>query len=141
MMGAAEMMLSRRTLVWLWLVLLGLSAIVSPLGSAAFAQSKPQPQLVVDWLLTATDKPLERVATITLKDPAGQPIAGARIEINVDMPSMPMMHRVPMTVAEPTGEPGSYRARFTLEMAGQWAARIEVKQPLRMVVVKRFEAR
>jgi hypothetical protein len=93
----------------------------------------------IDWSLAKTDKPLEREALITVKDPHGQPVLGARIEVTVDMPSMPMMHKVPMVVAEPAAEPGTYQARFTLEMAGEWVAQIEMKQPQRAKIVKRFK--
>ena len=54
------------------------------------------------------------------------------------MPSMPMMHKVPRAIAAPAGEPGRYKTRFTLEMAGEWAAQIEVKGPMRTKVVKKF---
>jgi hypothetical protein len=95
--------------------------------------------LSVDWTLAPTKNRLEREAVITLKDMQGQPVTNARIEVNVDMPSMPMAHRVPTAIAEPTSEAGRYLARFTLEMAGEWAALIEVKEPLRTKVVKKFK--
>ena len=106
------------------------------LSSPAVAQSAGP--LSVEWTLERTRKPLEREALLTVTNAQGQPVSGARIEVNVDMPSMPMMHKVPKAVAESAGEPGRYKTRFTLEMAGEWAAQIEVKGPVRTKVVKKF---
>lgn len=94
--------------------------------------------LSVEWTLEKTRKPLEREAMLTVTNPQGQPVSGASIEVNVDMPSMPMMHKVPKAIAEPAGQPGRYKTRFTLEMAGEWAAQIEVKGPVRTKVIKKF---
>jgi hypothetical protein len=109
---------------------------VSWLSSPAFAQSAGP--LSVEWTLERTRKPLEREAVLTVTNAQGQPVSGATIEVNVDMPSMPMMHKVPKAIAEPAGEPGRYKTRFTLEMAGEWAAQIEVKGRVRTKVVKKF---
>jgi uncharacterized GH25 family protein len=94
--------------------------------------------LLVEWTLEKTGKPLEREARLTVIDKQGQPVSGASIEVNVDMPSMPMMHKVPKAIAEPAGQPGLYKTRFTLEMAGEWAAQIEVRSPVRTKVIKKF---
>ena len=94
--------------------------------------------LTVEWTLEKTKKPLEREAMLTVTNAQGQPVSGAIIEVNVDMPSMPMMHKVPKAIAEPAGAPGRYKTRFTLEMAGEWAAQIEVKSPGRTKVIKKF---
>lgn len=94
--------------------------------------------LSVEWRLEKTGKPLEREAMLTVTNKQGQPVSGASIEVNVDMPSMPMMHKVPKAIAEPAGQPGLYKTRFTLEMAGEWAAHIEVRSPVRTKVVKKF---
>ena len=107
---------------------------VSLLPAAVLAAGPP----LVEWSLEKTGKRLEREATLTVTDGQGQPLSGAVIEVNVDMPSMPMMHKVPKAVAAPTGEPGRYKVRFTLEMAGEWAAQIEVKGPERIKVIKKF---
>jgi len=120
----------------------GLKLVVA-VGSIAFlppstmlAQSAGL--LSVEWTLEKTGKPLEREAAITVRNQQGQPVSGANVEVNVDMPSMPMMHKVPRAIAAPAGEPGRYKTRFTLEMAGEWAAQIEVKGPMRTKVVKKF---
>ena len=94
--------------------------------------------LSVEWTLEKTRKPLEREAVLTVTNAQGQPVSGASIEVNVDMPSMPMMHKVPKAIAEPAGEPGRYKTRFTLEMAGEWAAQIEVIGPVRTKVIRKF---
>ncbi len=113
-------------IAWLapWLSVPALAQAVAPLS--------------VEWTLEKTAKPLEREAMLTVTDGQGQPVSGASIEVSVDMPSMPMMHKVPKAIAEPAGPPGRYRARFTLEMAGEWAAQIEVKGPVRTKIVKKF---
>lgn len=117
-----------------------LAALISywsaPWLSPALAQAAGP--LSVEWTLEKTRKPLEREATLTVTNAQGQPVSGASIEVNVDMPSMPMMHKVPKTIAEPAGEPGRYKARFTLEMAGEWAAQIEIKGPVRTKVIRKF---
>jgi hypothetical protein len=107
--------------------------------SSAASQTQSTPPFSIDWSLVRTAKPLERHALISVRDSQGQPVVGARIEVSVDMPSMPMMHKVPMVVAEPTAESGSYLARFTLEMPGEWAAQIEMIEPRRAKTVKRFQ--
>lgn len=109
-------------------------------GSPTFSQAVAQvaAPLTVEWTLEKTKKALEREATLTVANAQGQPVSGATIEVNVDMPSMPMMHRVPKVTAEPAGEPGRYKARFTVEMVGEWAAHIEVKGPVSAKVIKKF---
>lgn len=104
--------------------------------SQALAQAAAP--VTVEWTLEKTNKALEREATLAVANGQGQPVSGATIEVNVDMPSMPMMHKVPKVIAEPAGEPGRYKARFTVEMAGAWAAQIEVKGPVRAKVIKKF---
>jgi hypothetical protein len=70
-----------------------------------------------------------------------EPLAGATVRVGADMPSMPMAHNVRPVSATAAEAPGSYRARLTLEMHGDWALRIDVAGPLRDRVVKlmRFE--
>lgn len=116
---------------------IALVSIVSTTWMTAQAIAQSAGPLSVEWTLTKTSKPLEREATITVTQ-QGQPVSGASIEVNVDMPSMPMMHKVPKAIAEPAGEPGRYKTRFTLEMKGEWAAQVEVTKPVRTKVVKKF---
>jgi hypothetical protein len=65
-----------------------------------------------------------------------EPLSGARVSIGADMPSMPMAHNVRPVSAMPAQEPGTYRARVTLEMHGDWALRIDVAGPFRDRIVK-----
>jgi len=109
------------------------------LGACSDAVEQNERASSLDWSLTSTTKPLEREALITAKDAEGRPVVGAHIEVSVDMPSMPMMHNVAKSVAEPTAEPGTYRTRFTLEMAGEWVAQIEMKQPHHIKIVEKFK--
>lgn len=85
-----------------------------------------------------TGKPMERKLSIVLKD-GGKPVVGAHVEVDVDMPSMPMMHHVPKTKAEPGGTPGEYSAIVAVEMPGEWAARIVVDKPRRTTAVHKFQ--
>lgn len=85
--------------------------------------------------------PLERDLHLTLRTQAGEPLRSARVQVTVDMPSMPMMHRLPTVTATPGREPGVYIARVKLEMPGEWAARIDVTQPARLSAVRRFTVR
>jgi len=86
-----------------------------------------------------TGSVLERRFVITLKDAqTGNPIQGAAIDVNLDMPSMPMLHRVPKAKAEATGTPGQYATTVSLEMAGEWAARVVVEKPSRATFIHRF---
>lgn len=116
-----------------------LAVSLAMLLAVSGVQAQQKPPIAVEWRVAATGKPLEREATITLTDAQGKPIENGEIEITVDMPSMPMMHRIPKIVARPTSEQGRYTARFTVEMAGEWAAQIEVIRPQRTRVIKRFK--
>ncbi|MBB4261360.1 FixH family protein [Bradyrhizobium sp. CIR3A] len=96
-------------------------------------------EMLVGWALSKSGMRFEYEALIRLKDSGGTPVNGARIEIDIDMPSMPMMHKIPRVTAVPGQEPGVYHANFKVEMAGAWAARIEVDGSVRASVVKRFK--
>ena len=82
--------------------ILVLAALISfssaPWLSPALAQAAGP--LSVEWTLEKTRKPLEREAVLTVTNAQGQPVSGASIEVNVDMPSMPMMHKVPKAIAK-----------------------------------------
>jgi hypothetical protein len=70
-----------------------------------------------------------------------EPLGGATVRVGADMPSMPMAHNVRPVQATAGPEAGTYRARLTLEMHGDWALRIDVTGPMRDRIVKviRFE--
>jgi hypothetical protein len=63
------------------------------------------------------------------------------VRVGADMPSMPMAHNVRPVQAAAGQEAGTYRARLTLEMHGDWALRIDVTRPVRDRIIKlmRFE--
>lgn len=117
-------------------VLSAMMVIAAPLP----AQDKGRHGPSIEWTLKKTGAPLEREAVLVVKDAVGKPVVGAQIEVNLNMPSMPDAHRMPAVRAQPTSTPGSYVARFTLEMAGEWSARIEMKSPQRLKVTRKFRA-
>jgi hypothetical protein len=50
-----------------------------------------------------------------------EPLGGVTLTVGADMPSMPMMHNVRPVAATPGAQAGTYQARLTLEMHGDWA--------------------
>jgi hypothetical protein len=71
---------------------------------------------------------------------SGKPVSGAEVSVGADMPSMPMAHNVRPVKAKPGKAPGEYLARIELEMAGEWALKLNVRGPVRDVIVKKFDA-
>ena len=71
----------------------------------------------------------------------GAPLTKVKLTVGADMPSMPMMHNVPPVKADPTGEPGTFRAVLELEMHGDWALQLNIAGAVRDRVIKtlRFE--
>ena len=68
--------------------------------------------------------------TVIFKDSAGKPTDVGSASLNFYMPamgSMPVMND-PATLTT-TGEPGVYRAKVKLEMAGEWQAQIAYEGP------------
>ena len=72
---------------------------------------------------------------------SGRLVSGALLSIGADMPSMPMAHNVKPVRAAPGAAPGEYTARIELEMFGDWALKLNVRGPMRDVIVKKFSAR
>ncbi|MFA7503363.1 MAG: FixH family protein [Burkholderiaceae bacterium] len=66
----------------------------------------------------------------------GKPLEGATIQVGADMPSMPMAHNIAPVTASALDEPGRYAARLKLDMAGEWALRLDVSGPVRDRVVE-----
>ena len=86
-----------------------------------------------------TDQKLVYDCMITLKAKrSGAPIADAEFTVGADMPSMPGAHNVRPVRAEPTGTPGTYRARIELEMTGEWALRLDLTKPERDRVIRKL---
>ena len=105
----------------------------------AVAQSKVGQSMEIVFKADRTGKDLERELILILKNKVdGRPVLDAKLEIDVDMPSMPMMHKIPKATAKPSDVPGEYRARVKLEMAGEWAAHITVNSPSRLRTVRKF---
>ena len=71
----------------------------------------------------------------------GKPVSGAELAVGADMPSMPMAHNVKPVKAAPGAAPGEYTARIELEMFGEWTLKLDVRKPVRDVIVKKFSAR
>lgn len=61
----------------------------------------------------------------------GQPLAGARITVGADMPTMPMAHNLKPVTAKPGKSPGEYEAKLDLEMLGEWAVKLRIGGPLK----------
>ncbi len=70
---------------------------------------------------------------------SGAPIAGAKITVSADMPSMAMAHNVRPVQATPAGKPGLYSLRIKLAMMGDWALRMKISGPVRDLVVVRHK--
>ena len=69
---------------------------------------------------------------------SGTPIADAEFTIGADMPSMPGAHNIRPVPAEPHGTPGTYRARITLDMPGEWALKLDFTKPNRDRLVEKL---
>lgn len=67
-----------------------------------------------------------------------QPLTGAQILINADMPSMAMAHNVKPVKTTPAGKPGMYRAKLKLEMHGEWALKLKISGPTRDIVIRKI---
>lgn len=115
------------------LALLVLSGIVAP----ALAQRL---DAEVDCKPTKTD--LVYDCRFVLREvKSGRLVSGALLSVGADMPSMPMAHNVKPVRAAPSAAPGEYTARIELEMFGEWALKLNVRGPVRDVIVKKFDAR
>jgi hypothetical protein len=101
-------------------LLLALLALVACGGGRSGYTAQQQ---TVDGVTIALERP-QQVAVlqqyeffITLKDTAGQPIDGATVFIEQDMPSMKMEANQPL--AEPLGD-GQYSVKGAFTMDGAW---------------------
>jgi YtkA-like len=105
---------------------------------AAAAPAAAQ-RLAADVDCKPTKHDLVSDCRIALKDAkSGQPVSGAEVSVGADMPSMPMAHNVKPVKAKPGAAPGEYEARIELEMFGEWALRLDVRGPVRDVIVKKL---
>jgi hypothetical protein len=53
---------------------------------------------------------------LEVKDPTGQPVSDATVEISAGMTGM----KIPKAMARPTKDPGAYDANVNFSMAGTW---------------------
>jgi hypothetical protein len=84
----------------------------------------------VDGLTVALERPtqIEILQSydllVTLTDASGQPIDGASVYFDLDMPTMPMDNNHP--IAEPLGG-GRYQAKALFTMEGEWRTTVRAK--------------
>lgn len=109
----------------------------TPAPAAGQGQGRPAS---IGWTLKKAGDSLEYEALLAVLDRDGRPVFGAVIDVSFDMPSMPGAHRSPPVRATPTPKAGQYVARFQLEMAGEWMARIEMTAPHRVKLFQKFHA-
>jgi hypothetical protein len=99
---------------------LGLLALAAGLAGGACGRAAvtgPQPDLA--WTLSpGTPVAGPATLTVTLRTPAGAPVAGARIRLEGHM-SHPGM--APVVADGTEREPGVYAIPFTFTMPGDWA--------------------
>ena len=89
--------------------------------------------------LPVEDQTLVYDCMITLEGKtSGTPIAKAEFTVGADMPSMPGAHNIRPVPAEPHGTPGTYRARITLDMPGEWALKLDFTKPNRDRLVEKL---
>jgi hypothetical protein len=109
---------------------------------AVFATSAMAQRLAADLDCQPTKQALVYDCRIALTEAATRkPVAGAELSLGADMPSMPMAHNVRPVRAAPAKEPGVYTARIELEMYGEWALKLNVRRPVRDVIVKKIDFR
>ena len=69
---------------------------------------------------------------------SGAPITDAEFTVGANMPSMPGAHSVRPVPAEPHAAPGTYRARISLEMTGEWALSLDFIKPRRDRLIRKL---
>jgi hypothetical protein len=108
------------------LALAAIAAVALP--ASAFAQTRAR----ADVTCRPTGTVLQYDCTIALTSARSkEPLSGVTLTVGADMPSMPMMHNVRPVAATPGAQPGTYQARLTLEMHGDWALQLNLSGPLR----------
>ena len=72
---------------------------------------------------------------------SSEPLTGLAVTVGADMPSMAGLHNVKPVTATEAQQKGTYLARITLEMHGDWALRLDVSGAMRDRIIKllRFE--
>jgi hypothetical protein len=105
------------------------------LPAAAYAQTRAK----ADVTCRPSGTTLQYDCSIMLTNArTSEPLGGVTLTVGADMPSMPMMHNVRPVAATPGAQAGTYQARLTLEMHGDWALQLNLSGPLRDRVVTTF---
>ena len=105
------------------------------LPAAAYAQTRAK----ADVTCRPSGTTLQYDCSIMLTNArTSEPLGGVTLMVGADMPSMPMMHNVRPVAATPGAQAGTYQARLTLEMHGDWALQLNLSGPLRDRVVTTF---
>ena len=114
-----------------------LIAMVTTAGFATRALSAERPRVDVDCKVT--EEKLIYACMFSIRGrKSGDAIVGADFKVSADMPSMAMAHNVRPVRPQATAEPGMYRGKLHLEMAGEWALKLEFKKPVRDIVIKKL---
>lgn len=88
-------------------------------AGTAIAQATPSAAGKLQIALASTTVKLSTgrgTVRVEVKDPAGQPISDAKVEVSAGMTGM----SAPKAVARPTKDPGAYDANVNFGMAGTW---------------------
>jgi multidrug efflux pump subunit AcrA (membrane-fusion protein) len=72
---------------------------------------------------------------VEVKDPAGQPVSDAKVEVSAGMTGM----NVPKVVARPTKDPGAYEARLNFGMAGAWTVEVNATASQAATISAKFK--
>ncbi len=72
---------------------------------------------------------------VEVKDPAGQPVSDAKVEVSAGMTGM----NVPKVVARPTKDPGAYEAKLNFGMAGTWTLDVTATSAQGAPTSKKFQ--
>jgi len=69
---------------------------------------------------------------------ADQPVSGAQLTVEPEMPSMPEAHKLKPVKGRPGKGPGEYLVRLDLDMPGEWALRVRLSGPVRDQLVLHY---
>ena len=101
------------------------------------AQATPSAAKLQIALATNTIKLSSGSGTVRVevKDPAGQPVSDAKVEVSAGMTGM----NVPKVVARPTKDPGAYEAKLNFGMAGTWTLDVTATSAQGAPTSKKFQ--
>jgi hypothetical protein len=100
---------------------------VGLLSGACGRTAPPAPALDVTWSLAPTPSVVgPSTLTVTVRDPAGAPVAGATVRLEADMSHAGM---APMFADATERGPGVYEMPFSFTMRGDWVLLVSVALP------------